>query len=223
MSANRGNDDEAVNWSEIHRWRQQFRKAFPRIQRLPILPSVQAWLIPQIKQRHSEKGSAVRLLDVGAGDRQLPWKLDAVKDLVVYKSQDIDQGGKHDYYDTKDITETFDIVVSTEVIEHLDAAGKCKFVDEMFRLTNPGGWLAVSTPNANHPNIFWRDFTHVMPIHYYDLAGLLGRAGCTDISVYRLAKMNWKKRLTVWRYKALLDLLHSDFAQSILAVGRRAD
>ncbi len=213
-----------MDWSEIQTWRQKFRKEFPRIQKLPILPSLPAYLIEYITdngQRTTDNESRITLLDVGAGYRDLFDKLDKVHSKINYKSQDIDHRQNHDFYSTEEINEQFDIVVSSEVIEHLDAEAKCNFIDELFRLTKPGGCVAVSTPNANHPNIFWRDFTHIMPIHYYDLAGLLGKSGFNNIGIYRLAKLNWKKRFTIWRYRKLLDLIHTDFAQSILAVGQK--
>ncbi len=219
MSANQTNNE--INWSEVHTWRQRFRKKFPRVQKLPIIDSLAAWLIPQIKKLAEENSSdKISLLDVGAGKKDLFKKLVQVESLINYKSQDIDKKQAHDYYDLEAIDEKFDFVVSAEVIEHLDAAEKVFFVNNLFQLTKAGGYVAIATPNANHPNIFWRDFTHKMPVHYYDLAGLLGHSGFTEIEIFRLTKMNWKKRFTIWRYKSLLELLHTDFAQSILAIGR---
>ena len=220
LSANQTNNE--INWSEVHTWRQSFRKKFPRVQKLPIIDSLAAWLIPQIKKLAEENSSEkISLLDVGAGKKDLLKKLKPVENLFDYKSQDIDKKQSHDYYDLKSIDEKFDLVVSAEVIEHLDAAEKIIFVNDLFSLTKNGGFVAVATPNANHPNIFWRDFTHKMPIHYYDLAGLLGHSGLSEIEIFRLTKMNWKKKFTAWRYKLLLELLHTDFAQSILAVGQK--
>ena len=219
MSANQTNNE--INWSEVHSWRQKFRKTFPRVQKLPIIDSLSAWLIPKIINSSAEQSEKISVLDVGAGKKDLLKNLEPVKHLIKYKSQDIDQKQNHDFYDLDTIEEKFDFVVSAEVIEHLDAAEKCLFVDNLFRLTKAGGFVAVATPNANHPNIFWRDFTHKMPIHYYDLAGLLGHSGFMETEIFRLTKMNWKKRFTVWRYKSLLNLLHTDFAQSILAVGKK--
>jgi len=210
-------------WSDVHRWRQQFRAAFPEIRRLPITSSLAAWLIEHIQERAPHLGRKMTILDVGAGNRLLERKLQPVASLIEYKSQDIDRQHSHDYYDTASISNSFDMVASAEVIEHLDAPAKLAFVEELFRLTAPGGWVALTTPNAQHPTVFWRDFTHVMPMHYLDLAGALGRAGFTDVSVHRLVKMTWKKRLRAWWYSGLLRLLHCDFAQSIMAVGRRPE
>ena len=220
MSANQMNKNN-INWSEVHSWRQKFRKTFPRVQKLPIIDSISAWLIPQIKKLSENNSGKVSLLDVGAGKKDLLKKLEPVKNLIDYKSQDIDKKQQHDFYDLISIEKKFDFVVSAEVIEHLDSTEKCLFVENLFSLTNYGGFVAVATPNANHPNIFWRDFTHKMPVHYYDLAGLLGHSGFTEIDIFRLTKMNWKKRFTAWRYRSLLNLLHTDFAQSILAVGKK--
>jgi len=212
-----------INWSEVHSWRQSFRKKFPRVQKLPVIDSLAAWLIPQIIKRAGEIPSKkVSVLDVGAGKKDLLKKIARVEKLISYKSQDIDKTQSHDFYDIDSIDENFDFVISAEVIEHLDATEKIRFINNLFRLTKPGGYVAVATPNANHPNIFWRDFTHKMPIHYYDLAGLLGNSGFDEIEIFRLTKMNWKKKFTAWRYKALLELLHTDFAQSILAIGKKS-
>lgn len=208
-------------WAQIHHWRQQYRHVFPDVRKLPIEPSLHDWLIRHIRATAPVLGRPLRLLDVGAGPCLLRPRLQPVAHLIQYKSQDVDRTHPHDYYDTASITEQFDLVVNAEVIEHLDLPSKITLVNELFRVTAPGGWLALTTPNAQHPNIFWRDCTHVAPIHYYDLAGMLGHAGYSNIAIYRLAKMTWRKRLTVWRYRALLKLLHCDFAQSILAVAQR--
>jgi len=215
-----GNESGAA-WSAIHRWRQQYRGVFPAVHKLPVAASLHAWLIAHITATAPSLGRPLRVLDVGAGGRDLCGRLAPVAAQIVYKSQDIDTQQPHDYYDTSGIDEQFDVVVCAEVIEHLELHGKLALVDELFRLTAPGGWLALTTPNAQHPNIFWRDCTHVAPVHYYDLAGMLGRAGFEQIGIYRLTKMSWRKRLTAWRYRALLKLLHCDFAQSIMAVARR--
>lgn len=220
MKSNLESETAAV-WGEIHQWRQRYRHVFPAVHKLPLQPSLHEWVIGHVRRVAAAMGRRVRVLDVGAGPLLLRQKLGPVADLIEYKSQDIDRTYAHDYYDTREIHEQFDLVINAEVIEHLDVAGKLALVGELFRVTAPGGWLALTTPNAQHPTIFWRDCTHIAPVHYYDLAGMLGRAGYTNISIYRLAKMTWRKRLTVWRYRGLLKLLHCDFAQSILAVAER--
>lgn len=208
-------------WSEIQEWRQKYRKTFPRIRRLPILPSLDAWLIGRVRLMHHAAGQPVRILDIGAGDRALLARLEPVRDLIDYKSQDIDTKRPHDYYSFSDIRDRFDIVVVAEVIEHLRAVELPGFLKAVYEFSADGGWVAVTTPNVCHPNVFWRDFSHITPMHYYDLSGLLARSGYGEIAVYRLAKLSLYKRLVAWWYRNLLELLHCDFAQSILAVGRK--
>lgn len=215
------NPTDGTPWSQIHHWRQQYRHVFPDVRKLPIVPSLHDWLISHINATAPVLGRPLRLLDVGAGPCLLRTRLAPVAHLIAYQSHDVDRAHPHDYYDTASITGQFDVVVNAEVIEHLDLPGKLALISELFRLTAPGGWLALTTPNAQHPTIFWRDCTHIAPVHYYDLAGMLGRAGFAHIGICRLAKMTWRKRLIVWRYRALLKLLHCDFAQSILAVAQR--
>jgi len=209
-------------WSDVHVWRQKFRRQFDDIHRIPIAPSLIAWLENHIRT-HARPGAKLTLLDVGASDRQLERKLVNVASLVAYKSQDIDRGRPHDYYDTATIRDTFDLIVSSEVIEHLDAATKISFVQDLHRLVAPGGWVVLTTPNAQHPTVFWRDFTHICPIHHLDLAGLLGRAGFTDVHIVRLARMNLMKKLRAWWYRGLLRMLHCDYAQTILAAARKTE
>jgi SAM-dependent methyltransferase len=219
LKSNRNSSE--LPWSDIHAARAHFRKAFPRVSKLPIIPSTQDWIISCVESFTRSLQKKATLLDVGAGDRNLFKKLESVHDLISYSSQDIDDTHFHEYTSMKDIKTTFDFVVSCEVIEHLDAVEKCEFIHELYRVTAPGGWLVISTPNAQHPTIFWRDFSHVMPIHYYDLAGLIGRSGCDGIGVFRIARMNFKKRLTALVFSSLLELLHIDFAQSICVVGQK--
>lgn len=219
MKSNRNSD--SLPWSDIHAARARYRKVFPRVSKLPIIPSTQAWIISCVESFARSTDKKITLLDVGAGDRSLYEKLEPVHDLIEYSSQDIDDTRFHDYSSMDDINTTFDFVVSCEVIEHLDAKEKCDFVHDLYRVTAPGGWVVITTPNAQHPTIFWRDFSHIMPIHYYDLAGLLGRAGCDGLGVFRLARMTFKKRLTALIFSSLLELLHIDFAQSICVVGQK--
>jgi len=216
---NRKAEIDTLNWSEVQHWRMKYRKVLPSIYALPILPSIERWIIDRVNASQTP----LSILDIGAGGRVLFDKLSTVHDKIIYKSQDVDRSQQHDYYDTKEIEDQFDIVTSSEVIEHLGAEEKVLFMDELYRVTKSGGWCALTTPNANHPTIFWRDFTHIMPIHYLDLAGITARAGYQDVGIYRLAKMSFRKRLTVWYYRRLLKLLHCDFAQSILAVGRKVE
>ena len=206
------------DWSLIFHWRQKFKKEFGRIEKLPIVRSAAEWIISEVKANPNKK---ISLLDYGAGPRLLKEKIASIADKIEYVSYDIDRSTEQDYYNSDDIKRTFDLVVCLEVIEHLDAGAKIDLVRDMTRLTAPGGKIILTTPNAEHPTVFWRDFSHVAPIHHLDLAGLLARFGLKNIKIYRLAKMTLKKRFLLLFYAPLLKLLHCDFAQSIMSVAEK--
>ncbi|MBR5624924.1 methyltransferase domain-containing protein [bacterium] len=211
-------NERLEDWSQIFLWRQKFRKSMGRIDKLPITSSAAQWIIDEVEKSASKKLS---VLDFGAGPRLLMEKLSPVIGKIDYESYDIDRRTEQDYYDIKDIKKTFDIVVCLEVIEHLDTRGKIDLVREMTSLTKPGGKVMLTTPNAEHPTVFWRDFSHVAPIHHLDLAGLMARFGLEEIEIHRLAKLTLKKRIQLLFFAPLLKFLHCDFAQSIMAVGTR--
>jgi 2-polyprenyl-3-methyl-5-hydroxy-6-metoxy-1,4-benzoquinol methylase len=59
----------------------------------------------------------------------------------------------------------FDVVVSSEVIEHVEDQGR--YVDLVLRLLKPGGWLLLTTPNGNVFDEFCRhrrQFQTLQPI-----------------------------------------------------------
>ena len=211
-------NERLEDWSQIFLWRLKFKKSMGRIDKLPITGSAAQWIIDEVEKSGPKRLS---VLDFGAGPRLLMEKLGPVIGRIDYESYDIDRRTKQDYYDIKDIKKTFDIVVCLEVIEHLDTRGKIDLVREMTSLTKPGGKVMLTTPNAEHPTVFWRDFSHVAPIHHLDLAGLMARFGLEEIEIHRLAKLTLKKRIQLLFYAPLLKFLHCDFAQSIMAVGTR--
>ena len=211
-------NERLEDWSQIFLWRQKFKKSMGRIDKLPITGSAAQWIIDEVEKSGPKRLS---VLDFGAGPRLLMEKLGPVIGRIDYESYDIDRRTKQDYYDIKDIKKTFDIVVCLEVIEHLDTRGKIDLVREMTSLTKPGGKVMLTTPNAEHPTVFWRDFSHVAPIHHLDLAGLMARFGLENIEIHRLAKLTLKKRIQLLFFAPLLKFLHCDFAQSIMAVGTR--
>ena len=75
-----------------------------------------------------------------------------------------------DYFICEDVfkyadgqTETFDLVILTEVIEHVSEP--VNFCKALTRLLNPGGKLFISTPNKS---AFWKEeywYTELPPVH----------------------------------------------------------
>jgi GT2 family glycosyltransferase/SAM-dependent methyltransferase len=62
----------------------------------------------------------------------------------------------------------FDVVVSFETIEHLDADAQVMFGREMKRLLNPSGIVIVSTPNKQ---VYSDDHQYENPFHLHELYG----------------------------------------------------
>jgi len=73
----------------------------------------------------------------------------------------------------------FDLVSCIEVIEHIPDASEKKFVQELFRVTKPGGMLLLTTPSVNE-KISPHHFRHYA---IKDLLQLLSDVGYTDFVV----------------------------------------
>jgi 2-polyprenyl-3-methyl-5-hydroxy-6-metoxy-1,4-benzoquinol methylase len=120
--------------------------------------SIYSKMIDMIK-KHSLEGHA---LDFGAGIGNLTMKLDALKQFRSITAVDLMQRPDNIFGCTIDWriwdlnhplefdSETFDLVISSEVIEHLE--NPRAIIREWFRLLKPNGTLIFSTPN----NESWR-------------------------------------------------------------------
>jgi SAM-dependent methyltransferase len=59
-----------------------------------------------------------------------------------------------DFLDYPDEGQRFDVVLQFGVLEHfLDEVERSRYLDKMFELTRPGGWVVSYVPNGLHP---WR-------------------------------------------------------------------
>lgn len=116
------------------------------------------------------------LLEVGCGYGYLTYAL--VKEGFNAKGIDIsEQAIKSaitnygDYYSTDTLKhlinekEKYDLIISTEVIEHVD--NPCGFISDCAALLTPNGKLFLTTPNKDFckPNAIW--FTDLPPVHKY--------------------------------------------------------
>jgi SAM-dependent methyltransferase len=164
-----------------------------------------------------------KVLDVGTGDGRLSSHLHALgytmaacdcipendwhlKDIL-YRQCDIAKGLPFD-------NESFDYVVCTEVIEHVENPfALCR---EIKRVLRPGGAVIMSTPNIlnlrsrfkflldgsflfyNYPPIEWdqkegRPHVHAYPIRYHELEYYLYKAGLTvDDAFTNLRSYSWR-------------------------------
>ena len=109
--------------------------------------------------------------------------------------------------------DTFDVVISKSVVEHLHQP--LKLTDEAFRILKPGGTLILLTPSWMHHRFgpFYIDFTHVTPFTAPSLRALFEYSGFSAAKIDHFIQLPyvwhrpWLKRLV--RIFARLSLPYS--------------
>lgn len=210
-----------VSSRDEHSWSLQYanRRAvagkFGDIFRLPLVK--RCW---QVLHRHLSDGQ--RVLEVGAGNRNMQSRILGRCPNATYESMDIDPEGDHDYQSLGAIDCKFDTVFAFEVVEHIDMQTLPGWLDELARVTRFGGRLLLSTPNIYYPPAYLRDITHRTPLCFDELGGLLRSHGFEVEAVYRChnlagLKVFVRRYLFGWMFR----LMRIDFAPQIVIVGRR--
>ena len=203
---------EKFSWSTFYAHRKDMRKIYPSVYKLKLRKK-----LFDVEMEEISGGELV--LDVGASTKALGERIKkaGIADIT-YKTMDIDPAKDHDYHSLEDITEKFDVIVLSEVIEHIEFSAGIEFLKSLKELLVPGGRLIVSTPNLNHPNRYW-DSDHVTPYRYEELAGALKWAGFTVPKLYRIYNDQFIKRFVrIYLMAWLHRYLDVDFAKSIVAV-----
>lgn len=205
---------EVFSWSRYNSYRREVRKSYPSVYRL----KTRKRLLDIVCEELPNGG---KVLDVGSSDGSLGEKLRARIPSLTYRSMDIDRTQRHDYYRLEDINEIFDMVVLSEVIEHLSFEEGMAMLKKLSQFLAQEGILIVSTPNLHHPNRYW-DIDHKTPYRYDDIGAALFFAGYGVRSMFRIYNDQFVKRIFrlfvashVHRY---LDI---DFAKSIVAVAHK--
>jgi O-antigen chain-terminating methyltransferase len=94
---------------------------------------------------------------------------------------------------------SIDGIVSFHVIEHLPVADVIALVKLAWRALEPGGRLLLETPNPRSltvaANLFWRDPTHLRPIHPDVLRLALEMAGFDEVEIVDLHPFPEDERL----------------------------
>jgi SAM-dependent methyltransferase len=202
------------SWSSHYALRKDVRKRYPSI-----------WKVPLGKNRLEivlrEAGDGITLLDAGASNRELGDEIRKVYPGVTYRTMDVDRAAEHDYYSLDGIEEKFDLIVFSEVIEHLSVEEGRDALKKLGGLLKDGGRLIITTPNLFHPHRYW-DADHRTPYRYDDLAALLVGCGYSVESIYRLYNAPFVWRLLRVHLGALLHrYLDIDFARQIAVVASR--
>ncbi|VVB63241.1 Ubiquinone biosynthesis O-methyltransferase [uncultured archaeon] len=110
--------------------------------------------------------------------------------------------------------QTFDVVFSKSVIEHLSDPGL--FVSECRRVLKPGGRVIIMTPDwLTQMKIFFDDYTHRQPYTVTSLNDLLKTSGFKDVHAERFYQLP-----VLWRYPVLKVL--SKILQRLVPVTTRS-
>lgn len=205
-----------ADWSNLYQHRKAIADGF----------AAGIWSVPLEKRYHTVLDRlgrrGMRVLEVGAGARALQQRLEARWGEVDYMSCDIDQSQPHDFYNIDEVTGSYDLVVGLEVIEHLPLDAAKHLVARAWDLLEPGGRIALTTPNTFYPPAYLRDATHITPFCFDELGGLLRAAGFEVTGLFRLHHDALLKKLLkrVLLYP-LYRIVGIDFAHQIMVVGRK--
>ena len=201
-------------WGRLMKWRSECYSRFGAISEIP-LTSYETELAECLQGKS-------RLLDVGAGAHK-PIKAFVERAGVTYFCLDTDPDGEFDYRSFDEIPEsqTFDVVVANQVIEHMGVDEAFDYVYNIFLKLVTGGLFFATVPNAAHP-VRQRDCTHITPWPSNDLYSLLRSAG---FEILRLRRYN-KYPLTDdpfkrWIVETICQEFRIDWCDSILITGQK--
>lgn len=204
----------SFSWSTFYSYRLEVRGQYPSVYDLKIKKKLRDVVI-------EETNSGDKILDVGAYDRSLGKKIIDQFPLITYKTMDIDIAQPHDYYSLEEISESFDMIILSEVIEHLEFQKGISLLKKLFELLNRGGKIIISTPNLHHPNRYW-DSDHKTPYRYEEIGGALLSVGFRIDKIYRIYNAPFLQRcFRLYIASHFHKYLDVDFAKSIIVVARK--
>jgi SAM-dependent methyltransferase len=207
--------ENTFSWSRYYAFRKEIRRAFPSVYRLKIKKKILDILAEEIRPGD-------KILDVGASTQALGEKIRDKIASTTYKTMDIDREQHHDYYSLDDITEQFDVIILSEVIEHLDLSEGFIMLNQLWSLLKKGGKIIVSTPNLHHPNRYWVS-DHKTPYRHDEVGGALLSVGFKVDKIYRIYNDQLFKRLfRIYVMSYLHEYLDIDFAKSIIVVASKS-
>ncbi|MBC8414605.1 MAG: class I SAM-dependent methyltransferase [Nitrospira sp.] len=202
------------SWNNLFSWREKICSEYPDVFDLKIRKKIIDIIRDELKTES-------RILDVGANRKGLGEELKAAAPSCTYKTMDIDRSVQHDYYTLEEVEGKFDIIILSEVIEHVSAEDGLSMLKDLAGLLTPGGKIIISTPNISHPNRFW-DLDHITPYRYDELGGILLSLGYDISGLYRIYNDQFFKRaFRMYITSHIHRYLDIDFAKSIVIVAGR--
>jgi SAM-dependent methyltransferase len=208
------NFNQDFSWGTFYAHRKEFRKRHPSVYGLKVEKKLLDVITEELRGNES-------ILDVGASTRTLGERVKSFYPDLNYKTMDVDPAGDHDYKSIEEIDEKFELIILSEVIEHLEFNDGMKLLADLKVLLASGGRLVISTPNMNHPNRYWADSDHKTPYMYDEFGGALGLAGYDVDKMYRIYNDSFFARIfRLYVMAPLHRYLDVDFATSIVAVAK---
>lgn len=207
--------ENTFSWSRYYAFRREIRRTFPSVYRLKIKKKILDIILEEIKPGD-------KILDVGASTQALGEKIRDKVPSITYKTMDIDREQHHDFYSLDDVTERFDMIILSEVIEHLGLNEGFSMLNRLESLLNKGGKIIVSTPNLHHPNRYWVS-DHKTPYRHDEIGGALLSVGFHVDKIYRIYNDQFFRRLfRIYVMSWLHEYLDVDFAKSIIIVASKS-
>jgi SAM-dependent methyltransferase len=216
--------------SDVDKWyrnywaRHKAREVMYQTLRAPCLSCENGVRLNEMEQAIFDRSKrADRLLDFGAGDKQLKDKFRAGFQGR-YETLDMSLEDEHEYSSTSQVTGAFDAILCLEVIEHMSLNDYVDLMDEFDKLLNPGGTLIVGTPNPLCVVPMWAgDPGHVQQYPIADLAADFVVRGY-EVEAFRVRYGAWPKGIPWLRFVAmrvLCYLLSVDYAHGIVVIGKK--
>lgn len=198
----------------VYHYRQEIRNRFPDFWNLRVVKKPLKVLIKELPPQ-------AKILDIGAGNREMGEKVRRALPKSEYKSMDVDQGSYHDFHSLDDVNECFDAVFLFEVIEHLDLREGIELLNKIHSILVLKGRLFLTTPNLHHPHRYW-SCHHKTPYRYDELGAILLALGLEPLSIFRIYNDAFLKRvLRIYVARYLHRYLQIDFAPSIMLVAQK--
>ena len=201
----------SFSWSELNDRRTAVRRRWGKIRRLPVIARSMRYVAGRISPGD-------RVIDVGASGGAFREKL---PNGVVYRALDPDPNVRPDFRGFDEVSESFDVAVCFETIEHLPLNEAQRLVSGLFGVLEPGGRLFLTTPNVHHPWAFRSSATHLTPFPYDELGGLLEQNGFVVEAFFRCHHDAFLKGVARFLCRPIYRIAGIDYARSILVVARR--
>lgn len=206
--------ERILSWSTFYTYRKKIRSLYPSVYGIKIKKKILDIVIEELRDGD-------KILDVGASTKTLGIRINRRFPSVTYKTLDIDKANSHDYYSLNEISESFNMIILSEVIEHLEFREGISLLIRLLELLHNEGKIVVSTPNIHHPNRYWVS-DHKTPYRYDEIGGALLFVGYKVDKIYRIYNDQFLKRFfRIYLASYLHRYLDVDFAKSIVVIARK--